>query len=63
MASSQPFQTASSPNTSRPASAAVRGSAVNLLLALTRRRTTAEAGLEVFGDEAVWDTWLNGTPF
>lgn len=43
--------------------AAVRGSAVNLLLALTRRRTTAEAGLEVFGDEAVWDTWLNGTPF
>jgi len=41
----------------------VRGSAVNLLLALTRRRTTAEAGLEVFGDEAVWDTWLNGTPF
>ena len=43
--------------------AAVRGSAVDLFLALTRRRTTAEAGLEVFGDEAVWDAWLNGTPF
>ncbi|MDT5339632.1 MAG: hypothetical protein QOD90_5137 [Mycobacterium sp.] len=43
--------------------AAVRGSAVNLLLAVTRRRTTAEAGIEVLGDEAVWDSWLNGTPF
>ena len=43
--------------------AAVRGSAVDLFLALTRRRTTAEAGLEVFGDEAVWDAWLDGTPF
>jgi uncharacterized protein (TIGR03083 family) len=43
--------------------AAVRGSAVNLLLALTRRRTAAEAGIEVLGDEAVWDSWLNGTPF
>lgn len=43
--------------------AAVRGSAVDLLLALTRRRTTAEARLEVFGDEAVWDSWLAGTPF
>jgi uncharacterized protein (TIGR03083 family) len=42
---------------------AVRGSAVNLLLALTRRRTAAEAGVEVLGDEAVWDSWLNGTPF
>lgn len=43
--------------------AAVRGSAVDLLLALTRRRTTAEARLEVFGDEAVWDAWLAATPF
>ncbi|MDP9168320.1 MAG: maleylpyruvate isomerase family mycothiol-dependent enzyme [Actinomycetota bacterium] len=42
---------------------AVRGSAVDLLLALTRRRTAAEAGLELFGDEAVWESWLSGTPF
>ncbi len=43
--------------------AAVRGRAVDLLLALTRRRTVAEAGIEVFGDAAVWDSWLSGTPF
>ncbi|MCV7420983.1 maleylpyruvate isomerase family mycothiol-dependent enzyme [Mycobacterium yunnanensis] len=43
--------------------AAVRGSAVGLFLALTRRRSTADAGLEVFGDEAVWNAWLDGTPF
>jgi uncharacterized protein (TIGR03083 family) len=42
---------------------AVRGSAVELLLALTRRRTSAEAGIEVLGDATVWDSWLNGTPF
>jgi hypothetical protein len=28
-----------------------------------RRRTTAEAGLEVFGDAAIWDAWLGNTPF
>ncbi|MDT7758968.1 MAG: hypothetical protein QOH27_4866 [Mycobacterium sp.] len=43
--------------------AAVRGSATNLLLAVTRRKTSAEAGLEVFGDAAVWDGWLSRTPF
>jgi uncharacterized protein (TIGR03083 family) len=43
--------------------AAVRGSAANLLLAVTRRKTSAEAGLEVFGDAAVWDGWLSRTPF
>jgi uncharacterized protein (TIGR03083 family) len=42
---------------------AVRGRAVDLMLALTRRRTAAEAGLEVFGDAAVWDGWLSHTPF
>ena len=42
---------------------AVRGRAVDLLLALTRRRATTEAGLEVFGDAALWDGWLSHTPF
>jgi uncharacterized protein (TIGR03083 family) len=43
--------------------AAVRGPAKNLLLALTRRHTAVEAGVEVFGDDAVWERWLAGTPF
>lgn len=42
--------------------AAVRGTARDLLLAVTRRRSTAEAGLDVLGDAAVWDNWLAGTP-
>jgi uncharacterized protein (TIGR03083 family) len=42
---------------------AVRGTATNLLLALTRRKASAEAGLEVFGDAAIWDGWLSHTPF
>ena len=42
---------------------AVRGRAVDLLLAITRRRTAAEAGVEVLGDAEVWDAWLAGTPF
>ncbi|WP_458318949.1 maleylpyruvate isomerase family mycothiol-dependent enzyme [Mycolicibacterium brisbanense] len=44
-------------------SVAVRGSATNLLLALTRRGTVADLGLEIFGDTAVWDQWLEHTPF
>ncbi|MCV7355224.1 maleylpyruvate isomerase family mycothiol-dependent enzyme [Mycolicibacterium fluoranthenivorans] len=40
--------------------AAVRGPALNLLLAITRRRTD---GVEVLGDIAVWDDWLANTPF
>jgi uncharacterized protein (TIGR03083 family) len=43
--------------------AAVRGSAVDLLLALTRRRSTADGGIEVFGDAAVWESWLSQTSF
>ncbi|TPG28245.1 maleylpyruvate isomerase family mycothiol-dependent enzyme [Mycolicibacterium hodleri] len=43
--------------------AAVRGKAVDLLLALTRRRAAADGGIEVLGDSAVWDAWLSGTPF
>jgi hypothetical protein len=42
---------------------ALRGSAADLLLAITRRRTTAELGLEMFGDDAVWDRWLERTQF
>ncbi|MDH6198472.1 uncharacterized protein (TIGR03083 family) [Mycobacterium frederiksbergense] len=44
-------------------SVALRGPARNLLLALTRRRTAADLGLEVFGDTEIWDTWLDRTPF
>ncbi len=43
--------------------AAVRGSATNLLLAITRRKDSADAGLEVFGDAGVWDGWLSRSPF
>jgi uncharacterized protein (TIGR03083 family) len=41
--------------------AAVRGSAVDLLLALTGRRSTADAGIEVIGDAGIWDAWLSQT--
>jgi uncharacterized protein (TIGR03083 family) len=43
--------------------AAVRGPANDLLLAIVRRRTAAEAGVEIFGDTAIWDGWLEHTPF
>lgn len=43
--------------------AAVKGTATNLLLGITRRKSSADAGLEVFGDAAVWDGWLSRTPF
>jgi uncharacterized protein (TIGR03083 family) len=42
---------------------ALRGSAKDLLLAVVRRQTATEGGLEVFGDTAVWDGWLGRTPF
>jgi hypothetical protein len=42
---------------------ALRGPAKDLLLAIVRRRTAAELGVEVFGDIAVWDSWLDHTPF
>ncbi|MBI3692093.1 MAG: maleylpyruvate isomerase family mycothiol-dependent enzyme [Mycolicibacterium aromaticivorans] len=45
------------------ATVALRGPARDLLLAVVRRRTVAEEGLEVFGDAGVWDTWLARTPF
>jgi uncharacterized protein (TIGR03083 family) len=43
--------------------AALRGTAEDLLLAVVRRRSVADGGLEVFGDSAVWDGWLDRTPF
>ncbi len=43
--------------------AALRGSAKDLLLAVVRRQTAADRGVEVFGDTAVWDGWLDRTPF
>ena len=45
------------------ATTALRGPARDLLLAAVRRRSAAESGLEMFGDPAVWDTWLARTPF
>ncbi|HEX2402060.1 MAG TPA: maleylpyruvate isomerase family mycothiol-dependent enzyme, partial [Mycobacterium sp.] len=43
--------------------AALRGPAKELLLAIVRRRTAADGGIEVLGDTAVWDSWLAHTPF
>jgi uncharacterized protein (TIGR03083 family) len=45
------------------ATAALKGPARSLLLAVVRRSTAAREGLEVFGDAGVWDTWLARTPF
>ncbi|MGW0161447.1 maleylpyruvate isomerase family mycothiol-dependent enzyme [Mycobacterium sp. NPDC003323] len=42
---------------------AIRGTAADLLLAISRRRSADEAGLEIFGDKALWDAWLASTPF
>ncbi len=43
--------------------AALRGRAKDLLLAIVRRQPPADGGIEVFGDAAVWDGWLDRTPF
>jgi len=45
------------------ATVALRGRARDLLLAIVRRGSASELGLEIFGDQAVWDTWLARTPF
>ncbi|WP_396925348.1 maleylpyruvate isomerase family mycothiol-dependent enzyme [Mycolicibacterium sp.] len=45
------------------ATVALRGPARDLLLAVVRRRSAAEEGVEIFGDSGVWDTWLARTPF
>ncbi|MBX7449426.1 maleylpyruvate isomerase family mycothiol-dependent enzyme [Mycolicibacterium sp. 3033] len=44
-------------------SVALRGPAKDLLLAIVRRVSTADAGLEVHGDTTVWDAWLDRTPY
>lgn len=45
------------------ATTALRGPARDLLLAIVRRGGADDLGLEMFGDPAVWDTWLARTPF
>ena len=44
-------------------SVALRGGATELLLAMTRRVSVADTGIEMFGDDAVWQNWLDRTPF
>lgn len=43
-------------------SAALRGGATELLLAILRRRPLSDTGIELFGDDAVWKRWLDRTP-
>ena len=42
---------------------ALRGPARDLLLAIVRRGSAGELGVEIFGDASVWNTWLARTPF
>jgi uncharacterized protein (TIGR03083 family) len=42
---------------------ALRGGAVNLLLAVVRRVSVADTDIAVFGDSAIWQNWLDRTPF
>jgi uncharacterized protein (TIGR03083 family) len=42
---------------------ALRGGAVDLLLAVVRRVPVADTDIAVFGDTAVWESWLEHTPF
>lgn len=41
---------------------ALRGGATELLLAMVRRVPVADTGIELLGDVAVWNTWLDRTP-
>ncbi|OBF14836.1 hypothetical protein A5725_05775 [Mycobacterium kubicae] len=41
---------------------ALRGGATDLLLAMLRRVPLADTGIELFGDDAVWQKWLDHTP-
>lgn len=43
-------------------SVALRGGATELLLAMVRRVPVAETAIAVFGDDAVWQKWLDRTP-
>ncbi len=42
---------------------ALRGGASELLLAMSRRVSVADTGIELFGDDTVWRNWLDRTPF
>lgn len=42
---------------------ALRGAASDLLLATLRRVRVADTDIAVFGDAAVWQNWLDHTPF
>lgn len=42
---------------------ALRGPAADLLLAATRRVAATDTDIAVFGDTAVWQNWLDHTPF
>lgn len=42
---------------------AARGRTVDLLLALTRRRSADEGDVQILGAPEVWTHWLAGTPF
>jgi uncharacterized protein (TIGR03083 family) len=44
------------------ATVALRGGAIELLLALLRRVSVADTDIEMFGDHAVWQKWLDRTP-
>ncbi|HEX7322692.1 MAG TPA: maleylpyruvate isomerase family mycothiol-dependent enzyme [Mycobacterium sp.] len=44
-------------------SVALRGPALDLLLAITSRVPVADTGVAVFGDGAVWQNWLDHTAF
>ena len=44
-------------------SAERRTAFIGQLLAIVRRRRASELDIEVFGDEGVWDAWLQRTPF
>lgn len=41
---------------------ALRGGATELLLAMVRRVSVADTDIAVFGDDAVWQKWLDRTP-
>ncbi len=43
------------------AGVALRGPVNDLLLALMNRRSVADLDIEVFGDTALWDRWLDNT--
>jgi uncharacterized protein (TIGR03083 family) len=42
---------------------ALRGGAVDLLLAVVRRVPVADTDIAVFGDSEIWQNWLDHTPF